>query len=145
MARVPYNKLLTNLTSSSRTGEYWLVVVAVRTERSEIRTKKTDLKIHSLWPSLRKWSVWQNPDQERTNQNARICMPCYVISVYYSFKIFPRFWLVKTRRLIHHNQLLLTKFAKHFVIFIRWRQNCSPLWIFEPMTEKTWGRDCVKE
>ena len=29
--------------------------------------------------------------------------------VYYSFKIFPRFWLVKTTRIIHHNQLLFSK------------------------------------
>ena len=28
---------------------------------------------------------------------------------YYSFKTFPRFWLVKTTRITHHNQLLLTK------------------------------------
>ena len=32
---------------------------------------------------------------------------------YYSFKIFPRFWLVKTTRIIHHNQLLFTKFGKN--------------------------------
>ena len=30
----------------------------------------------------------------------------------YWFKIFPRFWLVKTTRIIHHNQLLFTKFGK---------------------------------
>ena len=32
---------------------------------------------------------------------------------YYSFKIFSRFWLVKTTRIIHHSQLLFTKFGKH--------------------------------
>ena len=32
--------------------------------------------------------------------------------LYYSIKIYPRFWLVKTTRIIHHNQLLLTKFEK---------------------------------
>ena len=32
---------------------------------------------------------------------------------YYSFKIFPRFWLVKTGPIIHHNQLLFTKFGKN--------------------------------
>ena len=32
---------------------------------------------------------------------------------YYSFKIFLRFWLVKTTRIIHHNQLLFTKFGKN--------------------------------
>ena len=37
----PYNKLLTNRASSSRTGEYWPWVVFVRTERSEVRTATT--------------------------------------------------------------------------------------------------------
>ena len=33
-------------------------------------------------------------------------------SYYYSFKIFPRFWLAKSTRLIHHNQLLMSKFGR---------------------------------
>ena len=33
--------------------------------------------------------------------------------VYYSFKIFLRFGLVETTRIIHHNQLLFTKFGKN--------------------------------
>ena len=37
---------------------------------------------------------------------------CLNINYYYSFKIFPCFWLVKTTGVIHHNQLLLTKFGK---------------------------------
>ena len=32
---------------------------------------------------------------------------------YYSFKIFSHFWLVKTTCIIHHNQLLFTKFGKN--------------------------------
>ena len=32
---------------------------------------------------------------------------------YYLFKIFPRFWLVKTTRIIPHNQLLFSKFGKN--------------------------------
>ena len=32
---------------------------------------------------------------------------------YYSFKLFSRFCLVKTTRIIHHNQLLFTKFGKN--------------------------------
>ena len=37
MARVPYNKLLTNLARSSRTEEYWSSVVFVRTSlRSQV-------------------------------------------------------------------------------------------------------------
>ena len=41
---------------------------------------------------------------------------------YYSFKIFPRFWLVKTARIIHHNQLLLTKcWTNDFKSTARWK------------------------
>ena len=32
--------------------------------------------------------------------------PCIYIAYYYSFKIFPHFWLAKTTCIIHHNQLL---------------------------------------
>ena len=39
--------------------------------------------------------------------------PHSIIANYYSFKIFPRFWLVKTTHIIHHNQLLFTKFGKN--------------------------------
>ena len=55
---------------------------------------------------------------------------------YYSFKIFPRFWLVKTTRIIHYNQLLLTTFGKNFVILYQWREKCSPLQIIDPLTKK---------
>ena len=34
------------------------------------------------------------------------------ISLYFSFKIFPRFWLAKRTSLNHHNQLLMTKFGR---------------------------------
>ena len=42
----------------------------------------------------------------------------------------------QTTRLIHHNQLLSTKFRQIFVILNRWRQTCSLLQIIEPMTPK---------
>ena len=62
---------------------------------------------------------------------------------YYSFEIFLHFWLVKTKRIIYHNQLLLTKFGKDFVILNRWRQNDVKIavwWqVIELLTEKTWG------
>ena len=62
-------------------------------------------------------------------------------------KIFSRFWLVKTTRINHHSQLLLTKFGKNFVILNRWRQNDvkSAVWwrVIEPSTEKTWGQGWV--
>ena len=44
---------------------------------------------------------------------------------YYSFKIFPQFWLAKSTRLIHHNQLLMTKFGRILTLTRKWRQKCS--------------------
>jgi len=41
MALVPYNKLLTNLASWSRTEEYWTSVVFVRTLLRSVRTATT--------------------------------------------------------------------------------------------------------
>ena len=66
------------------------------------------------------------------------------LSVYcHSFKIFARFWLTKTTRIIHHNQLLLTKFGRNLVILNRWRQNDvkSAAWlqVIEPLTDKNPG------
>ena len=63
------------------------------------------------------------------------------------------FPIVKTTRIIHHNQLLLTTFGKNFVMLnqwrqkfyhiepmtSKWRQKCSPLQVIEPLTEKTWN------
>ena len=58
-------------------------------------------------------------------------------------KIFPCFWLVKTTHIIHHHQLLLTKFGTNFVIMKRWHQNDvkSAAWlqVIEPVNKKTWG------
>ena len=48
-------------------------------------------------------------------------------SYYYSFKIFPRFWLAKSTRLIHHNQLLMTKFGRILCLARKWRKKCSVL------------------
>ena len=45
-----------------------------------------------------------------------IVLSCVVlcgIVFYYSFKIFSRFWLVKTTRIIQHNQLLFTNFGRN--------------------------------
>ena len=44
---------------------------------------------------------------------------------YYSFKIFPWFWLAKSTCIIHHNQLSLTKFGRSLPLVNRWCQKCS--------------------
>ena len=51
MARVPYNKLLTNLASSSRTGKYWPSVVFVRTSLRSVRTATTSGQYSPVRPS----------------------------------------------------------------------------------------------
>ena len=62
---------------------------------------------------------------------------------YYSLKIFPRFWLAKSTRIIHHNQLLMTKFGRILCLTRKWGQKCSLLQVNAPLTEKTWGRGWV--
>ena len=46
---------------------------------------------------------------------------------YCSFKIFPQFWLAKSTRIIHHNQLLMIKFGRILCLTRKRRQKCSPL------------------
>ena len=57
--------------------------------------------VYSLSSAVEIWSLIQ------------YCIIWYNVVYYYSFKIFSRFWLVKTTRIIHHNQLLFTKFGKN--------------------------------
>ena len=60
MVRVPYNKLLTNLASSSRTGEYWPSVIFVRTSLRSVRTATTSGQYSPVRPShsVSKRLVW---------------------------------------------------------------------------------------
>ena len=48
---MPYNKLLTNLACSSRTGEYWPSVVFVRTSLRSVRTVTTSGQYSPVRPS----------------------------------------------------------------------------------------------
>ena len=51
MARVPYNKLLTNLVCLSRIGEYWSLVVFVQTSLCFVHTAKTSGQYSAERPS----------------------------------------------------------------------------------------------
>ena len=51
------------------------------------------------------------------------CHSALNIASYDSFKIFTPFWLAKSTRIIHHNQLLMTKFGG-ILGLNRWRQKC---------------------
>ena len=64
-------------------------------------------------------------------------------TLYYSFKIFPQFWLAKSTRIIHQNQLLMIKFGRILCLMWKWRQKCSLLQVNAPLTEKIWGWDWV--
>ena len=59
--------------------------------------------------------------------------------VYYSFKIFPQFWLAKSTPIIHHNQLLMTKFERILWWTRKWRQKCSQLQVKAPLSRKSWN------
>ena len=67
----------------------------------------------------------------------------HINNLYNSFKIFLQFWLAKSTRIIHHNQLLMTKFGRILCLTRKWRQKCSLLQVKAPLTEKTWGRGWV--
>ena len=51
MARVPYNKLLTNLAGSSCAGEYWPLVVLERIRLYSARTATISGQFSPVWPS----------------------------------------------------------------------------------------------
>ena len=51
--------------------------------------------------------------------------PHSTITTYYSLKIFLGFWLAKKTHIIHHNQLLLTKFGRLLQLINQWCQKCS--------------------
>ena len=73
---------------------------------------------------ISRWIALINP----TRSNASLFNICY-----YSFKIFPQFWLAKSTRIIHHNQLLITKFGRILCLTRKWRQKCSPLQVKAPL------------
>ena len=55
---------------------------------------------------------------------------------YYSFKIFPQFWLAKSTLTIHHKQLLMTKFGRILCLMRKWRKKCSLLQVKAPLPRR---------
>ena len=53
--------------------------------------------------------------ETQVNYQASSVNVCLFNHYYYSCKIFPRFWLAKSTRIIHHNQLLIDQIWKNFV------------------------------
>ena len=117
---------------------------------NSVITKYHDLSVSRrsiICLSLRlRWII----DLLATDKSRYFAQPRPIIVNYYPFKIFPLFLLVKATRIIHHNQLLLTKYWTNDVksaarqkLMSRWRQKCSLLQIIKLLTEKTWGQGCV--
>ena len=85
-----------------------------------------DRKGPLLFTFSHKWYPLDIPSLE-------LCIPLTAVNLlsfkydYYSFKIFPRFWMAKSTLIIHHNQLLMTKFGRILCLTRKWLQKCSPL------------------
>ena len=72
---------------------------------------------------------------------------------YFSFKIFSRFWLVKTAQFFNIISFLWINLERPFsywangvksvVVLNKWCQKCNPLQVIKPLIEKIWGRDSV--
>ena len=99
MARVPYNKLLTNLTSSSRTEEYWPSVVFIRTSLRSVCTATTSGQYYPVRPSRsvskRLVCTFRAPLElcrvqamQRVRCELQIPKPLYLIKAY--FQTIPR-------------------------------------------------------
>ena len=51
--------------------------------------------------------------------------------------------MVETTRIVHHDQLLFTKFGKKLRHIESMTSKVQPAADFEPATEKNWRRNCV--
>ena len=87
-------------------------------------------KNRGLWTVYITSCCWPNCLSGDLQNSSYPSQPYSIIANYYSSKIFPRFWLVKTTHIIHHNQLLLTKYWTNDVksvvrckLLNHWRQN----------------------
>ena len=92
--------------------QFW----AKRTHTSQFIVTDTDQTRKWLWPFgdcySHEWNIRIILQQLWPEIQSAGYLPTLKDN-YYSFKIFPRFCLVKTTRIIHHNQLLFTKFGKN--------------------------------
>ena len=136
--------MLVSLAYSRRSDSgVWLEVRESESRKELVRKrgrerKKETLSLPITHPPLFSCShlLAQSPQSESLDHQA-------IIIIYYSFKIFPQFWLAKSTRIIHRNHLPMTKFGRILCLTRKWRQKCSPLQVKGPLTEKTWGRSWV--
>ena len=124
---------LTPYTSALKQNLLWLLVPTNRSNPVNIPSKR--MFFFSVFLSIFPANIWKHYKGKSYLQ--------MFIHLYYSFKIFPQFWLAKRTRIIHYNQLLMTKFERILCLTRKWRQKCSLLQVNAPLTEKTWGRGWV--
>ena len=92
----------------------------------EFKLHLEDLNFSSVQNELLSYSLWTVPENLVITLELINFPPLsFNLHHYYSFKIFLRFRLAKSTRIIHHKELLLNKFDKNFLILNRWRQKCS--------------------
>ena len=109
----PYNKLLTNRASSSRTGEYWPWVVFVRTSLRSVRTATTSGQYFPVRPSrsvskrllINSFSYFPNREKTAVNQPSPK-------NVFFSQKIFK----VRGKK-IHHFKAKKISFPTAYNLF----------------------------
>ena len=98
-------------------GQYKLQRVKANINRRKRTIKKTLTSFYSVAAYNCKGLKWIY----EVNTLARS-----IFNTYYNlFKILSPFWLAKSTRLIHHNQLLMTKFGRNLTLTRKWRQKCS--------------------
>ena len=93
---------------------------------NSVITKYCDLSVScrsNICLSLR---LLQIIDLLATDKSRYVAQPRPIIANY-SFNIFPQFWLAKSTRVIHHNQLLMTNFGRILCLTKKWCEKCSPL------------------
>ena len=83
---------------------------------------------------------WWNPYKHQIYGSSVIKKNTEGKYYYYSFKIFPRFWLVKTTRIIHHNQLLLQRILSYSTDDIKSAARCRLLNHWRPRLLNRWPR-----
>ena len=98
-----------------------IITIIIRSKfLNSVITKYRDLSMPRISQInyLSKLRLRQIIDLLATDKSRYFAQPRPII-VNYSFKIFPKFWLAKSTRtrirIIHHNQLLMTKICKNFV------------------------------
>ena len=109
----------------------------------------------STFPFLHSWGRWfevPEPVQKKCfrisvvlllNSPRSHCSSSYCEIVFIIHSNISPIWLAKSTRIIHHNQLLMTKFGRILWLTRKWRQKWSLLRVNAPLTEKTWGPDWV--